>query len=108
MYKAILAAVTVLSLNQAAFATERADIWNCVDSEAMLVNESCKASTIEKHTNSASFYDELAKKTFEPRSNTFAKVTYFPAQNLIQVQAIPTEIPVSEKALHTNLIAAKR
>ncbi|MFD2167106.1 hypothetical protein ACFSJY_12685 [Thalassotalea euphylliae] len=99
MYKRILAVVTVLSLSQASLAADRTEIWNCVNTATEVVNENCMMATIEKHTESDAFFDQLAKQTFEPKTDAFATITRFPAQNLIVVKSIEAE---SETLLAAN------
>ncbi|GLX83527.1 hypothetical protein [Thalassotalea eurytherma] len=91
MYKTILAAVTILSFSQVANAADKSEIWQCMDDKTISVKEDCMVSTIEKHTESTDFFDKLARKQILQKGDAYSTVTYFPAQNLIQVKSIETK-----------------
>ncbi|GHF93682.1 hypothetical protein [Thalassotalea marina] len=87
MYKSILAAVAVLSFSQAAVA-EKSEIFNCVDKSTMTFEQQCVAKTLEKHTVDNKFFDQLANKKYEPKQDAFAKLTFYPKENLITVVSL--------------------
>ena len=94
MYKTILAAVTILSFIQVANATDKSEIWQCIDDKTITVKEDCMVATIEKHTESTDFFDKLARKQILQKGEAYSTVTYFPAQNLIQVKSIENKAEI--------------
>ena len=93
MYQRILTAVAVLSLNQAAFANNNADIWKCVDASTLQAENNCVAKTIAKNADNKEFFNQLANKDFAVKRNAMATVTYFPKKNLIEVKSLESNLP---------------
>lgn len=87
MVKVLLTAVAALSISYSASATEKSDIWKCVDNKTLNAEQSCLTKTFEKNSDSE-FFQELAFKDFSANRDAFATVTYFPKKNLIEVKSL--------------------
>lgn len=87
MYKSILAAVAVLSFSQTAMA-EKSEIFNCVNKSTMTFEQQCVTKTLDKHTIDIDFFKQLANKKYHPKQDAFAKVTFYPKENLITVVSL--------------------
>ena len=108
MYKSLLAlaalSVSPLFIAGEAVASERSDIWSCVDASTLEIKEDCMMDVIDTHTND-SFYSQFKETTFVPKSDAFATITHFPEQNLIVVKSLEAKISKLVKQENTLLAA---
>lgn len=104
MYKSMLIMAFALSFTQVAVAdnveVKRSEIFKCIDSKSLTVQEDCVAHTIAKNNTNKDFYSQIADKEYQPSTNAFATITYYPKLNLIEVISL-------EKSNNTTLIASR-
>jgi len=93
MFKRMLTMTAILSFSQVVTA-EQAEIFKCIDSTSLKIQEECVASTLENNSVNDEFYSQLEAKSYTSDSDAFASITYYPKLNLIEVKSIeskPTE-----------------
>ncbi|WP_076419146.1 hypothetical protein [Colwellia sp. UCD-KL20] len=90
MYKRMLTMVAVLSFSQVAVA-DKAEIFKCIDSKSLTVQEECVANTFAEDSFNDNFYSQIAEKAYEPSNDAFASITYYPKLNLIEVKSMETK-----------------
>ncbi len=104
MFKRMLTMAAILSFSQVAVA-DKAEIFKCIDSESLNIQEECVANTLEENGFSDKFYSQLETKTYEATNDAFASITYYPKLNIIEVKSI--EPKVSKATSKSTLIASR-
>jgi hypothetical protein len=99
MYKRMLTMVAVFSFSQVAVA-DKSEIFNCIDSKSLTIQEECVANTIAQDSFNDDFYAQIAEQTYEPTTDALSSITYFPKLNLIEVKSL--------EAKKTNTLIASR
>jgi|GEM_PF-1605839 len=87
MYKQILTMAALLSMSQVAIA-DNSEIFKCIDSRSLEIQEECVADTLSKNSPNNDFYAQIAEKKYESNIDAFATITYYPKLNLIEVVSL--------------------
>ncbi|WP_441002552.1 hypothetical protein [Pseudocolwellia agarivorans] len=104
MFKRMLTMAAILSFSQVAVA-DKAEIFKCIDSESLNIQEECVANTLEENGFNDKFYSQLETKTYEATNDAFASITYYPKLNIIEVKSIETSSVNAKNK--TNFIASR-